>query len=270
VNISTDRPDPGRAILATLRGLPATAPTACTGWTAHHVAAHLAAGSREIADLTEDRAAGRPPRPTRAFEERERPYRAMPYADVLDEMAVQTRRKLTAYEALVEASDESAIDFTGTAITVDELTTHSRSEAALHRWDLVGDDPHADELLADPELTAHAVKILNRMPELSESARSIAARAAPHGRPRIVLRAPGSPDVGLDTAGHGKAGLAAADSLDGDLVITTDPAHRLLVLWGRRSTQRAVDIDGPGELTAAASAIVWPDAQPWPPRADTS
>ena len=190
VNITTDRPDAGRAILATLRELPATAPTACTGWTAHHVAAHLAAGSREIADLTEDRAAGRPPRPTRAFEERERPYRAMSYADVLDAMAVQTRRKLAAYEALVEASDESAIDFTGTAITVDELTTHSRSEAAPHRWDLVGDDPLADELLADPELTAHAVKILNRMPVLSESARSIAARAVPHRSPRIVLRAP--------------------------------------------------------------------------------
>ena len=191
--------------MTALRELPATAPTACQGWTARHVAAHLAAGSREIADLAEDRVAGRPTRPTRAFEEREGPYRTMPYADVLDEMAVQTRRKLAAYEALAEVTDEPGIDFTGTAITVEELTTHSRSEATLHRWDLVGDDALADELLAAP------------------------------------------------------------DALDGDLVITTDPANRLLVLWGRRSAQRTVDIDGPAELAAALPAIIWPHAQPRPP-----
>ena len=186
----------------------------------------------------------------------------MPYADVLDEMVVQTRRKLAAYEALVAVCDEPEIDFTGTAITVDELTTHSRSEAALHRWDLVGDDALADELLADPELTAHAVKILNRMPTLPESARSIAARAAAHRSPRIVLRAPGRPTSASTPAGHGQAELAAADPLDGDLVITTDPAHRLLVLWGRRSTQRPIDIDGPAELAAAASTIVWSTRHP--------
>jgi uncharacterized protein (TIGR03083 family) len=94
---ATEHPDAGRAILTTLRDLASEAPTACAGWTAHHIAAHLAAGSREIADLAEDRAAGRPPRPTRPFDERERPYRQMPYADVLDEMVRQTRRKLDAY-----------------------------------------------------------------------------------------------------------------------------------------------------------------------------
>ena len=262
---TTDRPDAGRAIMAALRELPATAPTACEGWTAHHVAAHLAAGSREIADLAEDRAAGRAARPTRAFEERERPYRAMTYADVLEDLGVQTRRKLAAYDALAKVNDEPCIDFTGTTITVDELTTHSRSEATLHRWDLVGDDALADEMLADPGLTAHAVKVLNRMPGLSESVRSIAARAAAHGSPRIVLRAAGSPDVGLDTSGCGHAELGAADSLRGDIIVTTDAANRLLVLWGRRSAQRSVDIDGPPHLTAALPAIVWPNAQPWPP-----
>jgi uncharacterized protein (TIGR03083 family) len=267
---TTDRPDAGRAIVATLRDLSPAAPTACVGWTAHHVAAHLAAGSREIADLAEARAAGRPPRPTRAFEERERPYRALPYVDVLEEMAVQTRRKLAAYEAIARLSDEPCIDFTGTTITVDELTTHSRSEAALHRWDLIGDDALADELLADPDLTAHAVKILNRMPTLAESARSIAVRAAAHHSPRIVLRAPGRPDVGLDTGGHGHVALGGSDPLHGDLIITTDPANRLLALWGRRSTQRPVSVDGPAELTAAVPAILWPHARPWPPAPDST
>jgi hypothetical protein len=118
-------------------------------------------------------------------------------------------------------------------------------------------------LLAAQDLTAHAVKILNRMPVLSESVRSIAARAAAHGSPRIVLRASGLPDVRLTTSGHGHARIGASDSLDGELIITTDPANRLLVLWGRRSTQRSVHIDGPPQLTAALPAILWPNARPW-------
>ena len=267
---TTDRPDAGRAIVARLRDLSPTAPTACACWTAHHVAAHLAAGAREIADLAEDRAAGRPPRPTRAFEEREQPYRAMPYVDVLEEMAVQARRKLAAYEAIAQVSDEPCIEFTGTTITVDELTTHSRSETALHRWDLIGDDALADELLADPDLTTHAVRILNRMPTLAESARSIATRAAAHHSPRIVLRAPGRPDVGLATGGHGHVAHGGPDPLHGDLTITTDPSNRLLALWGRRSTQRPIDIDGPAALTATVPAILWPHARPWPQAPDST
>lgn len=262
---TTDHPDAGRAVLATLRDLSPTAPTACTGWTAHHVAAHLAAGSREIADLAEDRAAGRPPRPTRTFEAREAPYRAMPYGDVLEEMVVQTRRKLAAYEAIATVCDEPDIDFTGTSISVDELTTRSRSEAALHRWDPVGDDALADVLLADPDLTAHAVKVLNRMPTLAESARSIAGRAAAHRSPRIVVRAPGRPDVALDTAGHGRVELGGSEPLAADVTVTTDPANRLLALWGRRSTHRPIDIDGPAQLADVLDEILWPHATPWPP-----
>lgn len=265
---TTDGRDAGHAIMTTLRGLPPTALTACGGWTAHHVAAHLAAGSREIADLAEDRAAGRPSRPTRAFEERETPYRALPYMDVLEEMAIQTRRKIAAYSAIATMSEEPSIDFTGTTITVAELLTHSRSEAALHRWDLVGDDALTDGQLGDPILTAHAVKILNRMPALAESASSISGRAAIYRSPRIVLRAPGSPDVGIETARRGRVLFASSTgSAPGDVIITTDPANRLLVLWGRRSIRRPIDVDGPAELAAALPAILWPQAVPWPPAA---
>jgi hypothetical protein len=191
----------------------------------------------------------------------------MPYADVLDEMVRQTRRKLDAYQALGKTSDEPNIAFTGTTITVDELTTHSRSEASLHRWDLVGDDALGDELLAEPALTAHAVNILNRMPVLAESAHSMAARAAASAPrpPRVVVRTPDSPDVRIDTAGVGYAELGGAETLDGDVIVTTDPANRLLVLWGRRSAHRSIEIEGPADLAAALPAIVWPNAQPWPP-----
>jgi hypothetical protein len=54
------------------------APTACTQWTAHEVAAHLAAGVEECNGLVGDALAGRPTRDTRSFAEREAPYLALP------------------------------------------------------------------------------------------------------------------------------------------------------------------------------------------------
>jgi hypothetical protein len=106
------------------------------------------------------------------------------------------------------------------------------------------------------------------MPVLAESARSIAARAAlaiPQRSVRIVVRAPGRPDVRIDTGGGGHAELGGRDALDGDAVVVTDPANRLLILWGRRSTRRTSEIDGPPDVTDALAAILWPNARLWPP-----
>jgi len=48
-----------QALMATLDEVVSTAPTACAGWSAHNIAAHLASGSKEIADLIENKLAGR-------------------------------------------------------------------------------------------------------------------------------------------------------------------------------------------------------------------
>jgi hypothetical protein len=63
--------------LATIASVPADAPTACTDWTAHNIAAHLAAGFEEVYVLIENSLADRPSRDTRTFDEREAPYLAM-------------------------------------------------------------------------------------------------------------------------------------------------------------------------------------------------
>ena len=60
----------GAAFLAAVDSLPPSAQTACSGWNAHHIAAHLAAGAKEIADLIDESVPGVPSRPTRDFEER--------------------------------------------------------------------------------------------------------------------------------------------------------------------------------------------------------
>jgi uncharacterized protein (TIGR03083 family) len=253
------------AILAALDALPPSAPTACIGWNAHHVAAHLAAGSRETADLIEESVPGQPNRPTRGFEERETPFRALSHDKLLLSLGTQIERKVAALATLAQREDPS-IDYTGTRVSVDEFTTHSRSEAAIHRWDLLGDDDTGTEMLAAPDLTTHAVKMLNRMPILNESARAIGQRASQvDAAPvRIVFRSPGQPAIVLVASGNGTRFELAEGIVDGDVTLTTDAANRLLVLWGRKSANRSVELDGDPAIIAALDAVLWPDAQPWP------
>jgi hypothetical protein len=244
-----------------------SARTACAGWTVHEITAHLAAGSTEIADLIEARLAGRHDRATRGFEEREAPLRALSHDALLGRLAVGIQRKLSAYDALRELDDPS-IRFTGTSLTVDELEMHSRSEAAIHRWDIVGDDDVASVHLAQPELTAHTVKVLDAMRVLNESARSIALRShATAGPIRVVFRSDGCADVVFVAAdGQGHFELSDTRPVDGDVTVTSDPAQRLLALWGRRSAARPITMSGDVAIIESLGSALWPHARPSPPK----
>jgi uncharacterized protein (TIGR03083 family) len=253
------------AILAAVDALPPSAPTACIGWDAHHVAAHLAAGSKETADLIEESVSGQPSRPTRGFQEREAPFRALSHDKLLLSLGTEIERKVAALAALAQRENPS-IDYTGTRVSVVEFTTHSRSEAAIHRWDLLGYDDIGTEMLAAPDLTTHAVKMLNRMQILNESARAIGQRASQVDTApvRIVFRSPDRPDIVLIASADGSRFELAEGIVDGDVTLKTDPANRLLVLWGRKSANRSIELDGDPDIIAALDTVLWPDAQPWP------
>lgn len=253
-----------QAVAATLDDVAPSAPTACAGWTVHDILAHFAAGSKETADLIEEKLAGEPARPTRAFEEREGPFRALPNDELRAAWATEVQRKTEAQAALAGLGEQATFDFTGTTMTAAQSVTHSRSEAAIHRWDIAGDDDISTELLARPELTNHAVSVLNAMPILNESPRARAANG--HRFPIcIALRAPGLPDVALiaDAQGNARYELMDEGSAGGDAVVCTDPAHRLLVLWGRRSSKRPLSIQADQAITKAVTSILWPAAIPW-------
>src|SRR5262249_28337346 len=73
------RPPAGDAFAAfgkALGSMDPEGPTRCAGWTVHELTAHLAAGSAELADLIELEL-GSGSRPTRDFDDREAPYRAL-------------------------------------------------------------------------------------------------------------------------------------------------------------------------------------------------
>lgn len=128
--------------------------------------------------------------------------------------------------AVAVMGDAGALDYTGWTMTADRLRTHSRSEAALHRWDLVGDDDTSRRLLSQPTLTSHVLAVFAAIPALVEAQRWVQTRFT--ARP-VRLRSAGEPDVLVEPG----SGLSLVPATNGDLVIETDPHERLLMLWGR-------------------------------------
>ena len=119
-------------------------------------------------------------------------------------------------------------------MTAVELDTHSRSELALHQWDMAGDDAPSMELLAQPELLTHAVKLFGALPQLAESPAPRAHRAGlTRDNPLSVrIRAIGN---ACDVIVHldGEATHVSLDRRTDEPALVTTAAGRLLLLWGR-------------------------------------
>ncbi|MGZ6964690.1 MAG: maleylpyruvate isomerase N-terminal domain-containing protein [Acidimicrobiia bacterium] len=234
--------DEASELLTTLEVTAPTAPTACAGWTAHELVAHLAAGAAEMAALTEDSIAGREPRPTRGLRDREAPFVALPDDELRDRLVTEALRLGAAVASLRAAGPAASVPFSGRSLSAADLDLHGRSEAALHRWDLAGDDAISIELLSQPVLTAHATSVLSSM--LDGSPESVASRVdgSGIGAARITFGSPGEPDVVLVRDEDGPR-LEMAEPCS-EPTATSDPATRLLALWGRRTTIGAIRWNG--------------------------
>lgn len=243
--------DESTALLATLAVTPPHAPTACVGWTAHELVAHLAAGAAEMADLVEAAVGGGPERPTRAFGEREAPYVALDDEELRGRLVTEALRLQAAVQAL---GSERAVAFSGRRLAASDLSMHGRSEAALHRWDLVGDDATSRELLAQPELTAHAVTVLNSM--VNGSSEAVAHRVMGTEHARLAFGSPGLPDVVLVVDDDGAR--LESDDPSPTPVAVADPATRLLALWGRRSSVGTVRWVGEDASCDGLARFLWP------------
>lgn len=207
--------------------------SACEGWTAHEVTAHLAAAAAEVTRHLRPYLAGDAVPRTHTFEEREPAYRAM------DDVALQRRleteeTQLRGVIGQVLARDpEAVIPWTGRTMAVAKFLPHMRNEFAVHRWDLVGDDDVSYRLLSQPELTQHAVDVLGE----------ILLRAGRRRDPRPDEDF----DVGLRTGDGPAVRVRVHDgSARLDLVpdgaerphVEFDPAARTLFVWGRRPDSR--------------------------------
>ncbi len=143
-----------RALLTTLQHVAPDDRTQIEDWSAHDLLAHLAAGSREMAELLEARVS----RPTRDFAEREAPYRRLSDRRLRRAFVVEGLRLVSAIERRREP-----VVFTGADMTVAQIVTHARSELVLHRFDLTGGDELDRAALGDPELAEHALTVVATM-----------------------------------------------------------------------------------------------------------
>ncbi|MEV7229789.1 maleylpyruvate isomerase N-terminal domain-containing protein [Polymorphospora sp. NPDC051019] len=230
---ATDRDDPrGRpeidVFLDTLQDVPPHALTACQGWTAHEVVAHLVSGVELLTEQARAHLEGRPAPAVTDWAARELPYQALDDRVLRRRLETGEREMTELFKHLAAPDPTAAVPGLGWGMPVGELVLHMRQEFAVHRWDLVGDDGQGDEVLARPELLAHSVRMLQN----SLLATGLAGAGGTGADFAARLRCPDQPDLVVEVRrGEGRFALVEPD--DGPAV-ETDPAARLLLLWGRR------------------------------------
>jgi hypothetical protein len=207
--------------------------SACEGWTAHEVTAHLAAMMVEITRHLEPYLRGDEVPPTRTFEEREPKYRAMDDTDLRALLSDEEIKMRATMSDVLTREPGAVIRWTGRDMAVAKFLPHVRNEFAIHRWDFMGDDDVSQELLGQPDLTEHSVGVLGRILLL----RGAKHDPFPDQEFHVGLRASGSPTVRLIV----EAGRTELILQDGDVDephVDFDAAARLLVMWGRRPDHR--------------------------------
>ena len=227
------RSDEAEAFLAARQHIAPDVVSACEGWTAHEVTAHLAAMAAEVTRHLEPYLQGDPVPATRTFEEREPPYRAMHDVALLRRLQDEEHKMRGVLGQVLAREPDAVIPWTGRQMVVAKFLPHLRNEFAIHRWDFAGDDEAGTELLSQPELTAHAVGVLGRILLLRGSAHD----PCPGEDFHVRLRAGPGPDVRV-VVEAGQAGLELTDSQADEPYVELDPAARTLVIWGRRPDQR--------------------------------
>jgi hypothetical protein len=213
--------------MATLEETDPAALTSCPGWTAHHLAAHIAGNYEEVRRHVEAHNRGTPLTKTRSWEEREASWRELAHGLLLRRLVDEAAASATAIAEAVEARPDAVLAWTGRTVAVAGFPTHMRSEDALHRWDIAGDDDLSRELLGQADLLAHAVTFIGG--PLCQKGLDAGA-----GEPafRARVRSSGHDDL-VVAAGAGRATLTL-ESPRGEAAIEGDSAARLLLLWGRK------------------------------------
>jgi hypothetical protein len=218
-------------VLDTLDAEPGHGLTSCPGRTTHELAAHLAGNYREITRHVDAQLAGHPLSRTRTFDEREGEFRLMDAPSLMAAIADGEEAMRRSLAALLAVDEDPVLRWTNRLVHATGFLKHTRSECAVHRWDIVGDDEVSTELLSPHELTAHLVGFLGATPI---TARGIATGAGT-GRP-LVARVRSEPHPDLLVRVHRGEPSFSLVPIEGDALVEGDPAARLLMLWGRRPT----------------------------------
>jgi Mycothiol maleylpyruvate isomerase N-terminal domain len=223
-----DRSREAEAFLESTGAVAPDAVSSCTGWTAHEVVAHVCGIAVEVNRHLDPYLQGDPVPKTRGFDEREAPLRALGHGDLLVRLDGEEKRMRSLVADVLAERPESAIPWTGRQMQVAKFVPHLRNEHALHRWDMVGDDEASLDLLSQSDLTEHSVEVLGHL-------LLVAGRAhdpEPDTEFRCILHSDGARDL-LVVVEDGAANLTWVDGLGAQPGVVSDPAARLLFIWGR-------------------------------------
>jgi hypothetical protein len=136
------------------------------------------------------------------------------------------------------------VAFTGRAMTAADFAMHTRSECAVHRWDLVGRDDVGWAMPSQPELGRHAVTVLSSMNSLRESLVNRLDASALSAARLVIRSAPADELIVEIRDGSLTATWAAPGTQPAD--VECDPAQRLLLLWGRYEPSSPIRIHATG------------------------
>jgi len=200
--------------------------TWCEAWTVRDIVIHQAGNAEELARVLGAHLAGEPV-PTRRFEEREAPLRAMNETDLWAALHRNMARLNEVAEAADDVPADTDVAWTGRTMKVPWFAEHMREELVLHGWDITGDDAAAQARMAQPWMTTHSVLAVGK-PLLVKGAKQLRSGERIEAR----LRVDGADDV-VVSADSETSTIELADP-DGPATLETDSAARVLLLWGRR------------------------------------
>src|ERR1700744_2709403 len=229
----TERSREAVAFITTIDQTAPQAVSACEGWTAHEIAAHVTGIAVEVIRHLDPYLNGDPVPQTRSFEEREAPLQAMGHADLLRRLDAEETRMRTLVDDVLAREPDAVIPWTGRHMAVAKFIPHLRNEHALHRWDIAGDDDVSGVLLGDMDLVDHSVGELGAI-------LLVAGREHdpdPDADFGVRLRVPGQPDLRV-VVEDGTATLAWAQDGAGEPAVEMDAGARQLFIWGRRPDHR--------------------------------
>lgn len=214
--------------LTALQDLPPRALTYCPEWTVHDVGAHLAGAYEEVIRHVRAYAAETPLPSTRGFEEREASFKELGPAELLSTVERSEQRMREEINAVLTEEPDATLWWTKRWMRVESFLSHLRSECAIHRWDMLGDDETSMRLLEQFDLFKHAVTAVGPKPL---SARGLDRYGAQLEGLSARMRSDGLPDLLVEVA----RSLSTMELVDpaGEPTITGDQAARLLLLWGR-------------------------------------
>jgi len=203
--------------------------TWCEAWTVRDLVVHQAGNAEELARVLGAHLEGEPVG-TRSFEEREGRLRAMNDSDLWDALHDRMAALNDVAAAAEDVPAETDVAWTGRTMKVPWFAEHMREELILHGWDITGDCDGSrafQAALGEPWMTTHSVFAVGR-PLLAKGAKQL----RPGERIEARLRVPDTDDV-LITADADQTTICMA-APEGTATLETDPAARVLLLWGRR------------------------------------